>query len=188
MKKVFVVRLTDEERLELITLVRKGKTSAIVIARARILLKANQGKKGEAKTDAQVAEALSLSAKTVFNIRRRCVEEGLDAALRRKKQDRPSRFRKLDGDAEAKLVATCCGPAPKGQVRWTLRMLANKLVEMEVVDSISPETVRGTLKKMSLSLGSNNNGAFPKSTMRNSSGEWKMSLTFTAAPITPKFP
>jgi len=80
MKNVFVVRLTDEERLELITLVRKGKASAIVIARARILLKANQGKKGEAKTDAQVAEALNLAAKTVFNIRRRCGEEGLEAA------------------------------------------------------------------------------------------------------------
>jgi len=188
MKKIFIVRLTNEERLELITLVRKGKTSAIAIARARVLLKANQGENGEAKTDAQVAQALNLAPKTVFNVRRRYVEEGLEAALRRKKQDCPSRLRKLDGDAEAKLVATCCGPAPKGRARWTLRMLADKLVELEVVDSISPETVRGTLKKMLLSLGSNNNGAFPKSTMRNSSGEWKMSSTFTAASTTPKFP
>ena len=126
---------------------RKGKTSAIVIARARILLKANQGKNGEAKTDAQVAEALNSAAKTVFNIRRRCVEEGLEAALRRKKQDCPSRSRKLDGVAEAKLVATCCGPAPQGRARWTLRMLAGKLVELQTVDCISPETVRSTLKK-----------------------------------------
>ena len=147
MKKIFIVRLTNEERLELITLVRKGKTSAIAIARARVLLKANQGENGEAKTDAQVAQALNLAPKTVFNVRRRYVEEGLEAALRRKKQDCPSRLRKLDGDAEAKLVATCCGPAPKGRARWTLRMLADKLVELEVVDSISPETVRGTLKK-----------------------------------------
>ena len=153
MKKVFVVRLTETERSELNALVRKGKASALAIARARILLKADQGKNGEAQTDAQVAEALSVAAKTVFNVRRRWVEEGLEAALRRKKQDCPSRLRKLDGKAEAKLVATCCGPAPQGRARWTLRMLAGKLVELEVVDSISPETVRSTLKKMQLSLG-----------------------------------
>ena len=153
MKKVFIVRLTETERSELDALVRKGKASALTIARARILLKADQGKDGEAQTDAQVAEALSVAAKTVFNVRRRWVEEGLEAALRRKKQDCPSRPRKLDGVAEAKLVAACCGPAPQGRARWTLRMLAGKLVELEVVPSISPETVRRTLKKMQLSLG-----------------------------------
>jgi transposase len=153
MKKVFIVRLTETERSELDALVRKGKASALSIARARILLKADQGKEGEAQTDAQVAEALSVAAKTVFNVRRRWVEQGLEAALRRKKQDGPSRPRKLDGKAEAKLVATCCGPVPQGRARWTLRMLAGKLVELEVVDSISPETVRNTLKKMRLSLG-----------------------------------
>ena len=153
MKKVFVVRLTETERLELDALVRKGKASALTIARARILLKADQGKAGEAQTDAHVAEALTVTPKTVFNVRRRWVEDGLEAALRRKKQDVPSRSRKLDGKAEAKLVAAVCGPAPKGKARWTLRMLAGKLVELQVVDSISPETVRGTLKKMRLSLG-----------------------------------
>jgi hypothetical protein len=153
MKKLFVVRLTETERAELNALVRKGKASALAIARARILLKADQGNDGEAQTDAQVAEALSVATKTVFNVRRRWVEEGLEAALRRKKQDCPSRSRKLDGRAEAKLVATCCGPAPQGRARWTLRMLADKLIELEVVDAISPETVRGTLKKMRLSLG-----------------------------------
>jgi transposase len=153
MKKVFLVRLTETERSELEALVRKGKASALSIARARILLKADQGKDGEAATDAEIAEALSVAAKTVFNVRRRWVEQGLEAALRRKKQDCPSRSRKLDGRAEAKLVAACCGPAPQGRARWTLRMLASKLVELEVVNSISPETVRGTLKKMRLSLG-----------------------------------
>ena len=153
MKKVFIVRLTEVERAELEALVRKGKASALAIARARILLKADQGKNGEARTDAQIAEALGIAAKTVFNVRRRWVEEGLEAALHRKKQDCPSRSRKLDGVAEAKLVATCCGPAPQGRARWTLRMLADKLVEFEVVHSISPETVRSTLKKMQLSLG-----------------------------------
>ena len=153
MKKVFIVRLTEAERTELDALVRRGKTSALTIARARILLKSDQGKDGEAQTDTQVAEALSVAPKTVFNVRRRWVEEGMEAALRRKKQDCPSRSRKLDGRAEAKLVATCCGPAPQGRARWTLRMLAGKLVELQVVDSISPETVRSTLKKMRLSLG-----------------------------------
>jgi transposase len=150
---VFVVRLAEAERSELDGLVRKGKASALTIARARILLKADQGKDGEAQTDAQVAGALSVATKTVFNVRRRWVEDGLETALRRKKQDCPSRPRKLDGHAEAKLVAACCGPAPQGRARWTLRMLADKLVELQAVDSISPETVRGTLKKMRLSLG-----------------------------------
>jgi len=153
MMKVFVVRLTEAERSELEALVRKGKASALTITRARILLKADQGKDGQAQADARVAEALSVAAKTVFNVRRRWVEEGLEAALHRKKQACPSRSRKLDGRAEAKLVATCCSPAPQGRARWTLRMLADKLVELEAVDSISPETVRGTLKKMRLSLG-----------------------------------
>lgn len=153
MKKVFIVRLTDEERTELDGLIRKGKASALTLARARILLKADQGERGEAWTDAEIAEALDVAPKTVFNIRRRWVEEGLEAALSRKKQDQPSRARKLDGKAEAKLVATCCGPAPAGRARWTVRLLADKLVELEAVESISPETVRRTLKKMQLNLG-----------------------------------
>lgn len=153
MKKMFVVRLAEAERLELDALVRKGKASALTITRARILLKADQGKDGEAQTDLRIAEALSVAAKTVFNVRQRWVEDGLEAALHRKKQACSSRSRKLDGHAEAKLVAACCGPAPQGRARWTLRMLADKLVELQAVDSISPETVRGTLKKMRLSLG-----------------------------------
>ena len=147
MKKVFIVRLTDEERSELLALVRQGKASALTLTRARILLKADPGETGESWTDAEIADALDVAAKTVFNVRRRWVEEGLTAALNRKKQESPSRTRKLDGDAEAKLIATCCGPAPKGRARWTLRLLADKLVELGTVDSISPETVRGTLKK-----------------------------------------
>jgi transposase len=153
MKKVFVVRLTEQERSELETLVRKGKASALTITRARMILKADQGENGEAWSDAQVAEALNVAPKSVFNIRRRWVEEGLQAALHRKKQDGPSRARKLDGEAEAKLVAICCGPAPQGRARWTLRLLSDQLVELEAVESISPETVRSTLKKMRLSLG-----------------------------------
>jgi len=152
MKKVFIVRLADEERLQLDALVRKGKASALTLTRARILLKADQGDNGKAWTDAKIAEALDVAPKTVFNIRRRWGEEGMQAALGRKKQERPSRIRKLDGKAEAKLVATCCGPAPEGRARWTLRLLSDKLVELGTVESISPETVRSTLKQMRLSL------------------------------------
>jgi transposase len=139
--------------LELDSLIRKGRASALTFTRARILLKADQGDKGEAWTDAEIAEALDVAPKTVFNVRRRWVEGGLEAALHRKKQERPSRRRKLDGKADAKLVATCCGPAPQGRARWTLRLLAHQLVELEVVESISPDTVRRTLKTIRLSLG-----------------------------------
>lgn len=153
MQKVFVVRLSPEEREQLTALVRAGKVSALKLMRARILLKADQQERAPAWTDAEIADALEVSLKTVFNIRRKWVEQGLDAALARKAQDAPSRPRKLDGKAEAKLVATCCGPAPKGRSKWTLRLLAGKLAELEIVDSISPETVRQTLKKTKSSLG-----------------------------------
>jgi transposase len=153
MQKVFVVRLPEDEREQLLALVKTGKASALKLMRARILLKADQQERGPAWTDAEIADALEVSLKTVFNIRRRWVEHGLEAALERKQQDAPSKPRKLDGKVEAKLVATCCGPAPKGRAKWTLRLLAAKLVELEAVDSISPETVRRALKKMRLSPG-----------------------------------
>jgi transposase len=153
MQKLFVVRLSQEERERLLAMVKAGKASALKLTRARILLKADQQKRRPAWTDAEIASALDVSLKTVFNIRRKWVEEGLEAALERKPQGAPSRPRKLDGHAEAKLVATCCGPAPKGRARGTLRLLAAKLVELEMVNSISPETVRQTLKKTKLSLG-----------------------------------
>jgi transposase len=153
MRKVFVVRLPEHEREQLLALVKAGKAAALKLMRARILLKADQREHAPAWTDVEIATALDISLKTVFNVRRRWVEQGLDAALARKPQAAPSRPRKLDGKAEAKLVATCCGPAPKGRAKWTLRLLANQLTELEVVDSISPETVRQTLKKTKLSPG-----------------------------------
>lgn len=153
MHKTFVVRLSPEEREQLLALVKAGKASALKLTRARILLKADQQERGPAWTDAEIAEALDVSLKTVFNIRRKWVEQGLDAALERKRPDAPAKPRKWDGTIEAKLVATCCGPPPKGRAKWTLRLLAAKLVELEAVDSISPETVRQALKKMRLSLG-----------------------------------
>lgn len=153
MRKCFVVRLPQEEREQLLALVKAGKASALKLTRARILLKADQHERGPAWTDAEIADALEVALKTVFNIRRRWVEEGLESALERKRQGAPARPRKLDGKVEAKLVATCCGPPPKGRAKWTLRLLAAKLVELEAVDSISPETVRQALKKTRSSPG-----------------------------------
>jgi transposase len=153
MQKTFVVRLSKDERNQLVALVKSGNASALKLVRARILLKADQQERGPAWTDAEIAEALEVSLKTVFNVRRKWVEHGLDAALVRKQPDAPSKPRKLDGQLEAKLVATCCGPPPKGRAKWTLRLLAAKLVELEAVDSISPETVRQALKKTRSSPG-----------------------------------
>jgi len=152
-QKKFVVRLSQDEREQLMALVKSGKASALKLVRARILLKADQQKRGPAWTDGEIAEAVEVSMKTVFNVCRKWVEHGLDAALERKPPDAPAKPRKLDGNVEAKLVATCCGPPPKGRAKWTLRLLAAKLVELEAVDSISPETVRQALKKTRSSLG-----------------------------------
>jgi transposase len=153
MRKCFVVRLSQEEREQLLALVKTGKASALKLTRARILLKADQQERGPAWTDAEIADALEVALKTVFNIRRRWVEDGLESALERKRQSAPSKPRKLDGKVEAKLVATCCGPPPKGRAKWTLRLLAAKLVELKAVVSISPETVRQSLKKTRSSPG-----------------------------------
>ena len=107
------------------------------------------GRHGLAWTDEQIVEAFELGARAVQSIRKRFVEEGLDAAIERKKQCRLSRQRVLDGEQEAKLVAICCSEAPEGRTRWTLRMLGDELVRLEIVDSISHETIRQTLKKTS---------------------------------------
>jgi transposase len=149
MNKKYVVRLTSEERLTLQRLVSVGKAAARKILHARILLQADQGPAGPGWTDAGIAEALSAHARTIAGVRQRLVEQGLEAALNRKKQTQPSRPRKLDGKAEARLIALRCGAPPQGRTRWTLHLLADRLVELKVVDSLSYETVRRTLKKMS---------------------------------------
>jgi transposase len=143
--KRYIVRLTDEERKELTEMVSKGKTAAYKIKHANILLKADEN--GPAWTDQKIAEAFSTHADTVASIRQRFVEQGLEAALGRKKQTHPSRTPKFDGDAEAKLIAMSCSKAPDGRARWTLRLLANKVVELRIVESVSPETIRSVLKK-----------------------------------------
>lgn len=149
MNKRYVVRLTEGERAALGQLVSKGKAAARKRTHAQVLLKTDTGEHGPGWTDEQIVEAFELGARTVQSIRKRFVEEGLDAAIERKKQCRLSRQRVLDGEKEAKLVAVCCSEAPPGRTRWTLRMLGDELVRLEIVDSISHETVRQALKKTS---------------------------------------
>jgi transposase len=143
------VTLTAEERRGLQDLIAAGKAAAKKLAHARILLKADAAPGGPAWTDERISEALEVSIATVERVRRRFVEQGLEAALVRKPQDRPSRQRKLDGRAEAHLVALACSKPPEGRNEWTMQLLADKLVELRVVDTISDETVRRTLQKTS---------------------------------------
>jgi len=145
--KTYRVTLTDEERQQLQAMIAAGKAAARALAHARILLKADQSDDGPAWPDERIAEALEVSVATVERVRQRLVEDGLEAALRRKPQDRPSREPVLDGRAEARLVALACSAPPEGRKAWTLRLLADKLVELEVVEAVSPETVRQALKK-----------------------------------------
>ena len=147
----YLVTLTADERQELIALVSAGKASARTITRARILLKADQGEGGPAWNDAEITEALDCGRRTVGRVRERFVERGLHAALERKQQDKPSRERTLDGAAEARLIAIACSQPPEGQARWTMQLLADKLVDLEIVPAVSDETVRRTLKKTSSS-------------------------------------
>jgi transposase len=149
--KKYLVTLTAEERDWLTGLISAGKRSALTITRARILLKADQADGGPAWEDQDIAQALDCSARTVERVRQRFVERGPEQALGRKPQDRPSRERKFDGAAEARLIALACSAPPEGRACWTMRLLADRLVELEVFDSVSDETVRRVLKKTNLS-------------------------------------
>lgn len=153
----YTVRLNASDRQGLIDLVTTGKRAAATITRARILLKADAGPAGEAWGDDQIADAFETSLSTVHRVRQAFVEEGLEEALQRKKPT-GRQYRKLDGDQEAHLIAVACSAAPEGQSRWTLRLLADKLVELQVVESISPECVRSTLKKTISSRGCRSSG------------------------------
>lgn len=151
-KTKYTVNLTEAERAQVRTLVGSGIAPARMLTRARILLKANQGEGGAAWTDAAIAGALEVHPTTVARVRRAFVEAGVDAALERKRPDRVY-ARVLDGAAEAHLVAVACSDPPAGRERWTLRLLADELVRLEVVESVSYETVRRTLEQTSSSRG-----------------------------------
>jgi hypothetical protein len=145
MEKKYIVRLTDEERGVLKGVVKKLKGTSQKVRRAQILLKADAD--GPAWTDKQIAEAFFCRTKTVENIRQRLVERGFTETLEGKKRTAQSTETLLDGEQEARVIATRLGSPPKGYANWTLRLLARKVVELEIVDSISYETVRRTLKK-----------------------------------------
>jgi len=153
MAKRYIVRLSDEERKQLTDLLGKKVLAAQKRKRAQALLKADASPDGPAWIDRRIAEAFDVSVVTVENLRKSYVLEGLEATIERKKQCRPSRQPVLDGAKEARLVALCCGTVPAGRGRWTLRLLADKLVELQIVESVSHETVRQALKKTSCSLG-----------------------------------
>ena len=148
-KKLYLINLNDEEQQTLLEMTRKGKIKARQMKRAMILLKAHEG-----LSDPQIMAALNVSRPSVERIRKRFVLGGLEKALN--EDPRPGQKRKLDGRAEATLIATACSQVPAGHEHWTLRLLAGKLVELEVVDSISYETIRRTLKKRDKALAKRN--------------------------------
>lgn len=152
MRKKYHVRLTPEQRQTLESLLRSGTAPARTQTHARILLKADCAEGEPGWSDDAIVSACDVSRPTIERVRRTFVTHGLNAALRRKRPDAPPR-RKLDGAQEAQLIAVTCSAPPEGQERWTLALLADKLVELKVVDSIARETVRTTLKKMNSSRG-----------------------------------
>jgi transposase len=153
----YVVRLTLEERGTLESLIAEGRAAADKLLRARMLLKADVGQGGPGWSDEKIGEAFEVGTSTIHRLRQRLVEEGFDAALVRKPKSR-HRAPKLDGEKEARLVALACSGPPEGRARWTLQLLADKLVELQVVDSISDEAVRLRLKKTRSSRGCAANG------------------------------
>ncbi len=165
-KSKYDVQLTADQRSHLEGLVRRGKSGAPTIRHAYILLHA-------AKTDNEVAEIVRCHPQSVFNIRKTFVTQGLDAALHRKIRDEPPRPRKLDGAGEARLTQIACSEPPEGRSRWTLQLLADRLVELQIVDSISIKTVERTLKKTNSNRIRRSNGSSHPKRMETLSLPWK---------------
>ena len=161
----YKVILTEEERSQLEEIINKGQRKKINRLHSQILLNIDQSKEGKMK-DVEIAKVLGTSEDTIERTRKRFVEEGLESAINRKEQ-KNYKARKLDGSKEAILVKIACSEAPEGASRWTLRLLAEKLVELEIVESIAKETVRQSLKKTNLNLGKKSNGAFHQKRMVN---------------------
>lgn len=152
------VQLTKDERDELTALTRKGKHNSNIVINALILLNCDEGAyQSNRMTNEDIAQILHISDRKINNVKKRCVEEGLDVALKGRKNTRIY-DKKADGDFEAHLVALCCSEPPEGFAKWSLRLLAEKAVELEYIDSVSHETVRRVLKKTNLNLGNPSNG------------------------------
>jgi len=151
MEKRWVVELSQEEREQLEQLINKGNVAGYKIKHAQMLLKADEGEQGTSWPDTRIAEAYNVSESTVRNLRKRLVEKGFEAALEREKQ---TTYRtKLDGEAEAKLITIACSQPPEGYSRWSVRLLADRLVELEIVDAVSHMTVQRVMKKTNSNHG-----------------------------------
>jgi transposase len=155
--KKYMVDLTPSERSEVSKITNKGKTAAYKINHARILLKADINQEGGGWTDSKISESLNIGHATIERVRKRFVEEGIESALNRREQKK-RRQRIIDGEKEAALIAIACSETPRGKSHWTLQMLADKMVELKVVEQVSIETIRQSLKKTNLNLGSMNVG------------------------------
>lgn len=148
----YKVTLSKEEREELISIINKGHHTSQKFRNAYILINCDEGDYSEKITNEQISKVLKVGMRTIDRVKKRFVEEGFESVLERKPPDREYEI-KADGDVEAHLIALCCSEAPKGYSRWTLRLLADKMVELKYIDSISHETVRRTLKKTNYVLG-----------------------------------
>src|SRR3981189_2212440 len=166
--KKYVVRLSGEERERLEALLRKGKSPAQRLLKARILLKADVCQSGEGWSDSRIIEALETSASMLYRVRKQLVEEGFEAVLSRKQRATPAVPRIFDGEKEAKLIALACSEPPKGRVRWTLRLLEEKVVELNIVDKASDNTIGRTLKKtLSSPIAASNGSSRRRPTARS---------------------
>lgn len=174
MPKRYVVTLSEEERKELDKLVTDGKSKRDKVVKAYILLKADEGEWGEKWTDRQIAQAYHISTSTIEQTRERFVEDGLEAALNRRPTKRVYR-RKIEGEEEARLITLACSTPPEGSSQWSLRLLADKMVELDYVESVSHETVRRALDKNELKPWKKKSGAFPLKKVPPSSARWKKS-------------
>lgn len=172
MGKLYVVKLSHEEREELERMTRLGRSYAWKIARAHALLKCDQGPYDPGGTEERIADAYGMTTRCLRNWRQQAVDKGPLSLFTRKQRQHPPTPPKLDGEGEAKLVRLACSSAPEGHASWTLRLLAEHLVELEVVDSISHETVRRVLKKTKSSHGKSSNGASRRNKMPPSSARW----------------
>jgi len=152
MAKRYTIKLTDNERAELERLTRTNKTGAKKFIRARALLLADNGPDGPGWSNARIAEALGVTSRTVENTKKRLVKHDITAAIERKKREVPPIEPMFDGKKEAQLIALACSEPPEGHKRWTVRLLADELVQQEIFDNISKSSVQNTLKKMNLSL------------------------------------
>ena len=166
--KKYVVRLSGEEREQLEALIRKGKSPAQRLLKARILLKADVADGGEGWSDSRIIKALDTSVSMVYRVRKQLAEEGFEAVLSRKQRATPAVARIFDGEREAKLIALACSKPPKGRARWTLRLLEKKVVELQIVDRASDSTIGRTLKKtLSSPISDNAGSSRPRPTARS---------------------